>query len=214
MGENRGYKVVSILALVIGVLGVTLGYAAFSNTLKIESSAEVNPSATNFNVDFSSSDQGVVTNAITPTLSPNNVTGFTATNATIDNTTDPTISGLHATFTEPGQTATYQFYSYNAGLYVAYLNSIVFQGSKTCTARTGTTQGLVDSACPGIKLSVQVGSETATESSVASISGHSLGTNAGEQVTVVITYESGSAIADGDFDVSFPDIVLTYASAD
>ena len=39
MGENRYYKMVSVLALIIGVVGVTLGYAAFSNTLTIESSA-------------------------------------------------------------------------------------------------------------------------------------------------------------------------------
>ena len=214
MGENKGYKILSIIALVIGVIGVTLGYAAFESTLTIESSAEVVPDASTFNVDFSSSSSAVQTNAITPTLNPNNVTDFTATNATIDNSSDPTITGLHATFTAPNQSVTYQFYSYNAGLYPAFLNSIVFDGTKSCTARTGTDATMVANACNGITLSVQVGSETATTSSVASITGHTLGIEAAEQVTVVISYEDGSALADGAFDVTLPDIVLTYNSVD
>ncbi len=214
MDNNRGYKMLSVLALIMGIVGVTLGYAAFSNTLTITSTAEVTPDSSKFNVDFSSTQNSVATNDITPTLTPNNVTGFTATDAEIDNTNDPTITNLHATFTEPGQSATYVFYAHNAGEYIAYLNSIVFSGTKTCTAKTGTTQSLVDTACNGIHLSVQVGSETATETSVASITGHTLAVNAGEQITVVISYASGSAIADGDFDVTFPNVVLTYASAD
>ena len=214
MVENKGYKAMSIIALIVGVIGVTLGYAAFSNTLTISSSADVTPDASKFNVDFSSANNAVQTNDITPVLNPNNVQDFTASDATIDNTSDPLITDLHASFTEPGQTATYTFYAYNAGEYIAYLNSIVFSGSKTCTARTGTTQGLVDDACPGITLTVTVGSETATTTSVANITGHSLAIGSADTITVVIAYEANSAIADGIFDVVFPDVVLTYASAD
>ncbi len=213
MDEIKTYRVVAVIALFLGVIGITIGYAAFSNTLSIMSSAEVHPSADNFNVDFSSSNSSVVANPITPTLSET-VTGFTATNATIDNTSDPQISNLHATFTEPGQTVTYEFYTYNAGLYIAYLNSINFTGSKTCTAATGTTQALVDDACAGITLEVEVGSESATNATVASISGHSLAVGAAEQVTVTIAYEAGSDIADGDFTVALPTITLVYGSAD
>ena len=213
MNDNKSYKIVAIVALLLGIVGVTLGYAAFSSTLTITSAAEIHPDSSTFNVDFSSSNSAVATDAITPTLSAN-VTGFTATQATIDNTTDPTISNLKATFTEPGQSATYRFYSYNAGQYIAYLNSIVFSGTKTCTGRTGTTQALVDTACNGISLSVKVGSEAATTTSIASITSHSLGKNGSEEVQVVISYDAGSGVADGDFDVTLPDIVLTYDSVD
>ena len=213
MGENRGYKIIAIVALVLGTIGVTLGYAAFSSTLTIKSSAEVKPDSSTFNVDFSSSSSAVETNDITPTLNKT-VSGFTATAATINNASDPLISNLKATFTEPGQSATYSFYSYNAGEYVAYLNSIVFSGNKTCTAKSGTTQALVDSACNGISLSVKVGSESATTTSVANVTGHTLGLGAAEEVVVVISYAEGSALADGDFDVTLPDIVLTYDSVD
>ena len=220
MGENRTYKMVSVIALVLGVIGVTLGYAAFSNTLTISSSATVTPDESNFNVDFSTSSSSVVdTDPITPTLSPTGVTGFSATNGVIDNTSDPTVTNLSATFTEPGQSVTYQFYTYNAGQIVAYLNSLEFSGSKSCTAvtpQTGTaaTTSLVNAACNGITLAATVGSTGPTSTNVTGISSHSLGIGAAEQVTVVITYATGSTVADGDFTVTLPDIVLTYDSAD
>ncbi len=213
MSDNKIYKIIAVVALVLGVAGVTLGYAAFSNTLTISSSAEVKPDASTFNVDFSSSSSSVATSAIVPSLNTT-ATGFSATNATIDNTSDPAITNLKATFTAPGQSVTYTFYAYNAGQYIAYLNDIVFSGSKTCTGKTGTTASLVTSACNGISLSVKVGSESATTTSLANISGHSLAINASEEIVVTIAYASGSAVADGDFDVTLPDVVLTYASAD
>ena len=213
MNDGKTYKIIAIVALILGTIGVTIGYAAFSNTLTITSSAEVKPDPNTFNVDFSSSNSSVVASAITPTLNKT-ATGFTATDATIDNSNDPVISNLKATFTAPGQSATYSFYSYNAGQYVAYLNSIVFTGNTVCTAKTGTTQSLVDSACNGISLSVKVGSEAATTASVASISNHTLAVDAAEEVVVTISYAEGSNVADGDFDVTLPTITLTYDSAD
>ncbi len=213
MNDNKGYRIIALVALLLGVAGVTLGYAAFSNTLTISSSAEVTPDPSTFNVDFSTSDSAVVANAITPTLSPAS-NGPTGTNATINNTNAPTVSNIKATFTEPGQEVTYSFYAYNAGEYIAYLNSISFVGNKTCTADTGTTQALVNTACTGISLSVRVGSEAETTTDVTSISSHSLGINNGEAVIVKISYDSNAGRADGDFDVTLPDIVLTYDSVD
>ena len=211
--KNKTFKIISIVALLLGVVGITLGYAAFSSTLKIESSAEVAPNESSFNVDFSSSNSSVVEDDITPTLNTN-VTGFSATAAEIDNSGNPVISNLHATFTEPGQSATYTFYAYNAGEYLAYLNSIIFSGNKTCTARTNTNQALVDTACTGISLSIQVTGINATTTSLASISDHALAVGAADTITVVIEYAAGSGRADGDFDVTFPDITLTYNPID
>lgn len=211
--SDKTYKIIAIIALLLGAAGVTIGYAAFSNTLTITSSAEVRPDPTTFNVDFSSSSSTVATDPITPSLSTT-ATGFSATNASINNTSSPVISNLKATFTEPGQTVTYNFYSYNAGQYVAYLNSIVFDGNKVCTPATGTDATLVASACNGISLSVKVGSANATSTDVTGISGHSLAVGSSETVQVVISYDAGSARADGNFDVALPDIVLTYDSVD
>lgn len=214
MKNDRVYKIIAVVAIIIGIAGVTIGYAAFSNNLTINSAAEVTPSDANFKVVFSSSDESVSTSAVAPTLSDDNVTGFSATNGVIDNSGDPTLTNLKATFTEPGQSVTYTFYAYNTGQYIAYLNSIEFIGSKTCTPRSGTTQSLVTSACSSISLSVQVGSENATSTTISTITGHTLAKNTPEAVVVTISYDAQGAVADGNFDVAFPSIVLTYASAD
>lgn len=213
MNDKKSYRLIIIIAIIVGIAGITIGYAAFSNNLIIQPSAEVNPSASTFNVDFSSADDAVETDPIVPTLSAT-VTGFSATSATISNASDPTISNMKATFTAPGQSVTYSFYAYNAGEYIAYLNSITFNGSRSCSAGQNTTAALVTSACNGITVSVKVGNENATSSTVSSITNHTLAKNAAEEVEVVISYESNSATADGEFTVTLPSITLNYGSAD
>ncbi len=217
MQRERETKLVAIAALLIGVIGLTVGYAAFSNTLSIRSSATVNPDASTFNVDFSTSDSAVTAGTVTPTLTP---TTLTATDATIDNSANPTISGLSATFTEPGQKAVYTFYAYNAGQYVAYLKNITYANvsgqasSKICTAKTGTTDSLVQAACDDIRLSVKVGSEAAVTGTKSGITGHSLAKAAADTVAVTIEYVTGGDIADGDFTVAFGDVSLEYRTVD
>lgn len=217
MEKNRAVQLIAILALVVGVVGLSIGFAAFSNTLKIQSSAEVTPSKDTLNVDFSSSATAVETSKITPVTDP---VGVVATEATIDNTSDPTIKNLSATFKEPGQKAVYSFYAYNAGELEAYLKSVVYanvtgaNSTKVCTAKEGTTDALVQKACNGISVKVKVGSEAETNSGIANISNHSLVKNASEQVTVTLEYAAGSDRADGDFTVSFGDITLNYSSVD
>ena len=215
--ENRGSKIVAVIALCVAVVGVTLGFAAFSNSLNIKPSADVAPDASTFNVDFSSSNSSLSTDPVTPTKSPSSLV---ATNATISNEGDPTISGLSATFTAPGQSVTYTFYANNIGEYNAYLNSITFANAssgdsfKVCTPGGGTTASLVTAACEDITVSVKVGSDGEVTSSQASITGHTLAKDAFEPIVVKIEYTAGGDRADGDFSVAFGDITLNYGSVD
>lgn len=222
MERDRRARVIAIAALLLGVVGLSLGFAAFSNTLTIKSSAEVTPDSGVFNVDFSTSSSTVTAGTVTPTLAPSNgPAGFTGQAATIDNsgTNSALIKDLKATFTAPGQSVTYSFYTKNAGELQAYLSSVTFAEvatgvTKTCTAKTGTTQSLVTAACNGISITMTLGSEDFTASKArAQFSGtHDLAKNASEAVTVVIAYAEGSSQADGDFDVAFGDITLNYSS--
>ena len=214
---ERSSRVIAVVALCVAVTGLTLGFAAFSNTLTISSDANVTPDASTFNVDFSSSDSSLATDPIVPVKNPSSLV---AGEGTINNTSNPTVSGLSATFKEPGQKVTYTFYARNVGEYVAYLNSINFNnvasGStpKKCTAGDGSTDALVQAACDDITLSVKVGSESETTGSLSSISGHSLAKNASEEIIVEIEYNAGGDRADGDFTVEFGDITLVYSSVD
>lgn len=220
MEKDRKARVVAIAALLVGVVGLSLGFAAFTNTLTIKSSAEVKVDESVFNVDFSKSTSSVVDGSVTPTLDPTNgPAGFTGGAATIDNSKAgaPEIKDLKATFTTPGQKVTYSFYTYNVGDLKAYLTGVNFASpAKTCTAKTGTTQSLVDAACNGISITLKLGSESFTESKAraafTTATAHDLEKSGSEAVVVEITYAANSAVADGDFDVAFGDITLNYSS--
>ena len=217
MEKNRNAQVIAIVALVVAVLGLSVGFASFSNVLNIQASANVKPDSSTLNVDFSSSIDIVTVAEITPTATPNSIV---TTNATIDNSADPTISNLSATFTEPGQSVVYKFYAYNAGELNAYLKSIVYanvassNATKVCTAKEGTTDALVQKACENILVKVKVGNELETATGKASITGHSLAKKTGEMITVTLEYAAGAERTDGDFSVAFGNITLNYSSAD
>lgn len=215
MERNRSSKIIAVVALVVAVFGLTLGFAAFSNTLTISSSAYVSPSSDNFKVGFSTSATATATGNLAGTASGS----ATAGTATLSGTA---ISGIKANLTAPGETVTYTFYVRNTGEYDAFLNSITFENvsgasaPKVCTAvdPTKTTASLVSAACEDISVSVKVGSDAAVSGSVASVSNHSLLKTANETVVVTITYATNGDRADGDFNVSFGDLKLVYGTVD
>ena len=217
MSKDKTSQIIAVIALVIGIVSLSVGFAAFSNVLQIEPNATVTPSSDTLNVDFSSSDSEVLAQEITPVSTP---TTIVATNAKIDNTNNPTISNLNATFTAPGQKTVYSFYAYNAGELDAYLKNIVYtnvsgnNNTKVCTPKEGTTEALVNEACNGIAVKVSVGNEAQTSSGIANISNHLLAKGKGEKVTVTLEYEADAARTDGDFTVSFGNITLNYSSVD
>lgn len=216
MEKDRSSKVIAIVALLVAVVGLSVGFAAFSSTLTISSSANVTPNADTFKVVFSSNDTTLTTEAVNGDVTG---TGASATAATINNDTNPTISGLAATFTEPGQKVVYTFYAHNSGEYEAFLKSVTYANvtgkseSKVCTAGRDTTAALVTNACDDISVKVNVGT-TNTTASKANITGHSLAKTDFEQITVTIEYASNGDRADGDFSVAFGDISLVYSSVD
>lgn len=207
MKNNRRNQYFIILALIVAVLSVTIGFAAFSTTLTIKSSADVNPNSDTFSVVFSNINNGINTNPVVPLKSSN---AITSTNGVINNSGDPTLSNLSATFTEPGQKVEYSLYVYNAGMYKAYLNSITFKGNKSCTASAVDTN-YVDEACEDIKLEVQLGPDEYFETT-KNINGHTLAVGGSEIVKITIEYLENGTRTDGPFTISFPDISLYYST--
>lgn len=214
MRKNRNTKLLIIIALIVSIVGLTLGFAAFSNTLVISSKAHINPSSDSFKVQFSSSDTGVITSSVSGESS----TGATAGTATINGTT---ISNLTASFTGLGQSVTYTFYVHNTGEYEAYLKTITFENvtnnnaAKVCTAKDeeNSNSSLINAACEDISVTIKV-KDTETSTSIENITGHSLPKKSSEMVTVIVSYENNNNKADGDFKVAFGDISLMYSSAE
>lgn len=229
MERSRSKKMVLVAVLLTAVLGLTLGFAAYSNELKISVNSEVQP-LNSLKVLFSSSNveqESLGENVdiqLLPVDEVTNYPGFSASIPTINNdvVTAPIVSNLKATFVRPGESVTYTLYTHNMSSYDASLISIAF-GNKKCTAKSNTSQSLVDKACEEIDISVKVGGgvnepEAVTKSQKNSasnaISGHVLAAGEYETVLVTLSYEdlsssTGNTDLNGDFDVTFGDVKLT-----
>ena len=207
MYKTKKEKLLMIIALVVGIASLSVGFAAFSTTLNISSSASVNPNSDNFKVKFSTNQNSLVVSAVTPSSNSN---GLTASNGSINNTTNPTLTNLSTTFTSPGQYVEYTVYARNEGEYTAYLNSVNFIGDKTCEPVGETTASLVASACNSINTVVYVGTTEYRETTP--ISNHSLAKNTSEQIKIRLEYASNGTSVDGDFRINFNDIMLVYST--
>lgn len=235
MRRNRQSKKILLIALCLSVIGLTLGFAAFSNALTISSSAKVSPEETDFNINIYGIENwnGIsgyphLEMYTSPTisvplkglnLSPGAQSATTA--KITDSGKSITISDLSAVLVEPGQSADYFFIIKNEGKYDVYLDLTetfdVFSYPQfgTCTPGEETSADLVTKACDYINLYNFL--ETSD----------GLGITGGEYITIPkgdylkldiqLSYyqdQYGTVVprADGEFTVDFEDLVLTFTS--
>lgn len=209
MEHNRKHKLLMIVALIMGIVSLSVGFAAFSTTLKISSSASVTPSSDLFSVKFSSRPDITSTDSIVPSDISG---GVGSKHGVIDNSSNPTIKNLKATFSEPGQYLEYTFYVRNEGEYTAYLNSVNFLGEKTCTGEAGATDSLVQSACNSINFEITISDITYTETTL--ITAQPLESGKSKMLMLRIEYAPNGSYADGPFSITFPDIAFVYSTVD
>lgn len=126
MEKERGAKVIAIVALLIAVVGLTVGYAAYSSTLTINGTANVDPASWKVNFDYK-----------TGTSLTGATTGHAAEN-TAPTLADTTISGFDVTLKAPGDSVTYNFLIKNSGTLNAKLANFTM-GTLTCAPNTGSS---------------------------------------------------------------------------
>lgn len=204
MRSGRRKQIMTLSILLVAVLVISVGFAAFSTTLKINTNAIVNPDASDFKVVFSSSANTLETNPVNP--NPSNLGEA----AIIDNTTIPTISGISVNFEKPGDSATYTFYVRNEGQYVAFLNSITIR-DKTCIAEEGTSDEQANYTCDNIMATIGFASG-ATSGTWIDITGETLRPGESKPITVTIHYYGEADIPEGPVIVEFGDISMYYAT--
>ncbi len=215
---NKNTKIIIIMVLMVGVIGLSIGFSAFSKNLNINSTASVTPDASDFKVLFSSSKDSVVDGDLNITSHSDSASGTTA---TINNSDPlhPKITGIKATLTKPDDYVNWYIYVRNEGKYTAYLKKIEF-GEKKCIAKDGTSQELVDKACEAIRLSIFYDGEPDNwdinflSTTKDNITKHPLEKGTSIKAAIQINYFSNATLADGDFDVEFGDITLTYSTTD
>ena len=121
MEKQRKIKVMSVVALIVAVLGLTVAFAALSQTLTINGAANVNTAT--WDVHFAN-------------LTGPDITGTGASNSepTLDATT---IDNVNMSVTKPGDSVTYYFDIVNAGTIDAVLDtdlgkSLFYEGYSRC----------------------------------------------------------------------------------
>ena len=200
--RDNGMKVAVIAALVISLVAVGVGFAAFSTTLTINGTAKVESST--WDIHFkditrdSSSTAGIGTTL--PTITNNASAG-----SNINNTL---INAFNVTFEQPNQKVVYLITVENAGDYDASLSAYTL-GTKTCS-NGGSSNGTNDASnvCSKITFTLTY----ADGSSIAT--GATLAAGATKQLKLTVQYQDisdASLLPKDKVNVSLGTTVLTYS---
>ena len=239
MEKDRSTKVIAIVALLVGVVGLTLGFAAFSTSLQINTQADVEVSTGNWNVGFSTNGTTPITYGNTSTVTGTNQSNQTSGSIDVTKYTISQTSGSNAVLTTTsGSEVTYNLYIANAGTLTAYSDSLTFPNTLvTCapvsgnnssviegTANAGTTETggnsttISDSDCNamfGVELTI--GSTTYTPANAANFS-DTINASGNSPVELRIYYKgdtaanTAAAALDGDIVVTSGTITVVYKS--
>ena len=188
--NNKGTKMITLAALIVGVVCITIGFAAFTTSLTIKSTAQVTPT-NNFNgqVYF-------VKDASSTTKAAATYTGSLGSTATVS-TDGQTLTISASKFTAPGQSETFTAHVYNASPYTAYVASVSI-GALSCPS-TGIGS-LALAACKTLTLSMD-----AKKGDSIAAAGH-------DTVIFTVTYPSGK-YSDESFTATFADSKINYTKA-
>lgn len=215
MGNSS--KIIAIVALLVAVVALAVGFATFSATLTIDSEAIVEKNDQfSPNVNYSETlpicyytDDNSKTNIMTGDIA---TAGYSAGTAT-----GKVWSGISVPITMSHKSVTCEAEIENTSAYVAYLRAI-----KTTTGLSFASVGSGDDAASTTAINavtanssavVTLGSDSATITNAAvnntSTNGTIAATNGKQIVTLTIAY-TGTVAPDGDIRITVPTISLTY----
>lgn len=192
MEKERGFRIIAVIALMVAVVGLTIGYAAYSSTLKINGTANVDPSSWNVKFVYKTG------NSLTATLTGGAVMNTEAT------LTDTQVSGFDVTLKAPGDSATYTFAVKNAGSLAAKLSTFTM-GTLSCApaAGSGATTEEASNVCKELSYTLTGVKENDI-----------LAANASSDLTLKLEWsKTGVATASGPIAITVGETTLLYTQA-
>ena len=240
MERNNG-KIIALVALVVAVIGLSIGFAAFSTQLSIGTAANVNSGAvSNWNVGFSTDGTGIVNSSDDTSDTVSGTTGSNDSNGTLTVTKYTLSQATNATLDfDTNTSVSYTLYIKNKGTATAYLDKVDFGNvSLTCTNVAGSSSSWIEGSSTAGTLASNGNTSTISSSDCATlfsvslsingtpysttasnISGVSIAGGASVPVVLTLSYNSSNASAvaianslDGDITVSAGTIVVDYKS--
>lgn len=210
MNKEREMKTLVIAALVISVVAIGVGFAAFSTTLQINGTASVNTAGKTWNVLFTGVEKTAVSTdgieAAVPTIK-NGTAG--------ENTTNAAIGTITAAFTAPNQKLQYKITVTNSGSYDAKLTAASIPTLDTITV-TGTGAA-ADTDATNVKNHLKFSFTKADADGSAVTAGtDTLTAGATQDYLYTIEYEDltdASELPKAQVNISIPETTLTFSQA-
>lgn len=208
MNKEREMKTLVIAALVISVVAIGVGFAAFSTTLQINGTATVNTAGKTWNVLFTGVEKTDVStegiDATVPTIG-NSTAG--------ENTTNAAIGTITAAFTAPNQKLQYKITVTNSGSYDAKLTAASIPTLDTITV-TGTGAA-AETDATNVKNHLKF-SFTKADGSTVTAGTDTLAAGATQDYLYTIEYEDltdASELPKAQVSISIPQTTLTFSQA-
>lgn len=198
MEKERGAKVIAIVALLIAVVGLTVGYAAYSSTLTINGTANVDPASWKVNFGYKTG------NSLTGTIKGH------ATETTAPTLADTTISGFDVTLKAPGDSVTYNFLIKNSGTLNARLANFTM-GTLTCAPNASGSISQEDATelCGELKYTLTY----ADDSTITT--GTPLNSNDSKELKLKLEWPSASTLSvSDDVKVTIGETTFVYEQAE
>ena len=203
MEKSQRTKILTIIVLAIGVIAMSLGFAAFSVNLNVSSSATVTPNEEDFKIkiygvkdndslnDFGESGYIFDERYLSDTIGVASINGdnMSAETAVIDNKNHAYID--LSEFIDD---------SVVSGMY-----------KPTCVGDEGATETLVDAACNGLNLLFTIIDKKTGDGKTITDSIYKIPVNSDELFAFIINYEG--PFPDGKFEATFPNIELKFSTA-
>lgn len=169
MEKDRKTKVLAVIAIIIAVVSLTIGFAAFSTTLSIDGTGDVKSSS--WKVRFEN-------------LQPVQRVGTAVeTTAPTINTNDTTISNFDVSFTTPGDSVSYTFDIANKGTFDAEITSINIP-TPTCQGTGTNAEEDATNVCDNLEYKL-----TYTDGGAALAQADTLNKGETKNVTLTLTYK-------------------------
>ena len=222
MEKERKIKSMSLIALIVAVLGLTVAFAAMSRTLTINGTANIDTAT--WDVHFAGvSGKSTTENGVT-TITGNVDKTTNAQNAAVVNTAPvikanasgkaaTVIGDYEVTLTKPGDVVTFEFDVVNAGTIDADLTNV----SMPTPTITGTgTSAEADAALVSQNLVYTLtykngGSAVSASDSATKGLDKSTGTTPSRTMVLTIGYDADAdAVPENDVTITGMDITLTY----